>query len=202
MIRIALIDDDALVGAGLARVLVEPDVMVTSVSTALEGGIDRIVTERPDVVVCDVMLDGTPKGLDLPARLRATRAAGTPVILLSSFGADHLVGLARDRGAAGYLTKDVDPGVLVSAIRVAAAGGHTFRGPTPGGDRSPSPREIEVIRAVANGWSTDETGRRLSISSRTVDAHLRRMFERYDVASRTQLVILAVQRGWITELPR
>jgi DNA-binding NarL/FixJ family response regulator len=202
VIRIAIIDDDGLVAEGLARLLDGPDLAVVSVSSTLVDGVERILAQHPDVVLCDVMLDGIPGGLELPRRLRETFAAAIPVVLLSSFATDHLVDLARAGGAAGYVAKDSGILSLTASIRVVADGGQAFPRPSGSGERSPTPREVDVIRAVADGCSTDEAGRRLGISPRTVDAHLKRLFDRYGVASRTQLVVLAVRRGWIVELPR
>jgi DNA-binding NarL/FixJ family response regulator len=69
-------------------------------------------------------------------------------------------------------------------------------------DRGPSPREVQVIRLVADGFSSEEVGQRMGLSSRTVEKHLTRLYVRYEVASRTQLAILGVRKGWISELPR
>lgn len=201
VIRVALIDDDALVATALARVLFDEGIQVSSVSTTIADGIDCVRAMRPDVVLADVMLVGRPDGLDLAKRLDLPGMKATPVLLISSFGVDHLVDLARRSGAAGYVTKGINPGALASTIRVVAAGGQAFPHVRRARQPSPTPREVAVIEAVAAGWSTKEIAGRLAISTRTVEAHLRRLFERNGVASRTQLVVLAIRRGWITELP-
>ncbi len=201
VIRVALIDDDALVGTGVAQLLIDRGFQVSSVSTSIIAGLAHIKSLRPDVVVCDVMLGGQLVGLDLAARLDAIGASPTPVLLLSSYGTDYLVDVARRSGAAGYATKDVGPGALASAIRVVAGGGQVFPPARASRRAGPTPKEVAVIRAIADGLSTSEVAGRLAISRRTVEAHLRKLFERYGVASRTQLVVMAIRLGWITELP-
>lgn len=201
VIRVALIDDDALVVSALARVLVDEGLEVASVSTSVATGLERVKALRPDVVVCDVMLEGHPTGLELPTRLGTIGLADTPVLLLSSFGTDYLVGVARRSGAVGYVTKHADPGALASAIKVVAAGEQVFPPVRIPDTAGPTPTQLALIRAVADGLSTTEAAARLSMSTRTVDAHLRTLFERYGVVSRTQLVVVAIRNGWITELP-
>ncbi|HET9851388.1 MAG TPA: LuxR C-terminal-related transcriptional regulator, partial [Candidatus Limnocylindrales bacterium] len=63
--------------------------------------------------------------------------------------------------------------------------------------RPPSARELAVIRGVRSGDTSDEIGRALAISTRTVESHLRRLFDRYGVVSRTELAVLAIEEGWI-----
>ena len=86
VITVALIDDDAVVGAALARVLMDEGLQVSSVSSSVVAGLARIKATRPDVVVCDVMIDGHPLGFDMPTHLGSIGLGDTPVLLLSSFG--------------------------------------------------------------------------------------------------------------------
>lgn len=201
LIKVALIDDDAMVGEGLAHLLTDRGLDVCSVSTSLETGLARILAQRPDVVVCDVMLDGRAAGLGLPQLLAGSRAQGTPVILLSSFGPDSLVDLAQRTGAAAYVTKGGSADHLASVVRVVAAGDQVFPESRGEGHVGPTPRELEVIRAVADGLATKQIAPRVGMSERTVETHLRDLSRRYGVSNRTQLVVLAIRNGWITELP-
>lgn len=200
MTRLLIIDDDTLFDDGIATILRRAGFDVVATERDLAAGVASIVGLRPDVVLCDVMLNGEPTGLDLMHRLETIDVASTPVVLLSSFAPPHLVDVARERGAAGYLTKDANPETLAAAIRIVEAGGQVFPARVAH-ERAPSPREMEIIRALADGRSSDEAGIDLTISGRTVDTHIARLFERYDVHSRMELVVLAIRSGWITELP-
>ena len=198
--RIVLVDDDHLVGLGIATVLRLQTFDVVASASSIDEAIDVVLANRPDVVICDVMFRGEPAGLDIMPKLNQTPAQGTPVLFLSSFVSPYLVTRARDTGAAGYLPKDVDTQTLVSAITIVERGGQVFPARLRA-ERMPSTREVEVIRLVADGLSTDEVATRLGLSPRTVDTHLARLYERCEVASRTQLVTYALGKGWIIELP-
>lgn len=200
MTRIVLIDDDSLVMTAIASLLEREGATVASYHTRIEPAIAAIIRERPDVVVSDVMLQGQPTGLDLMERLEAHGVDRLPVVFLSSFAPAAMVRMAIEKGAAGYVTKDGDVATLVASIHVAVAGGRLVS-PQRSTERQPTIRELEVIRAITDGYSTEEIGTRLSITGRTVTEHLSRMFERYGVASRTELVMMAARMGWITVLP-
>lgn len=204
MVRVAIVDDQGLFREGLTRVLGRASVTVSGAYPDGETALQEMAADPPDVVLLDVMLGDGPVGLELLPRFAALSPRPPAVILLSSFAPPYLVGIARERGAAGYLPKDVDAATLMGAIRVVMSGGVVFPArPALVGDeaRSPSTREIEIIESVANGLTSKEIGARLGIEARTVERHLSRMLERYSVDNRTQLVVLAARMGWITELP-
>lgn len=161
----------------------------------------RVVTERSvDVVLADVMIGGEPAGLAISARLREVRPDAPPVVMLSSFRTPYLVARAREAGAVAYLRKDTDLATLRATLADALAGRSSLPSPI-GSERPPSEREIAIMRLVGAGHSSAEIGVRLGLSERTVETYLSRMFERYGVSSRSQLVVTAIQRAWITELP-
>lgn len=200
MIRLVLIDDQPIVDLGIGSLLESQGFDVVGCATSLGEGIETIVAQRPDVVICDLMFEGEPDGLELMAALDATQARGTPVLMLSSYSMSYLIGLAQEAGAAGFVAKDADPATLVEAIRSVGSGGRCFPA-MQAAPRAPTHRELEIIRGVADGCSSDEVSVRLGVTARTVDTHLARMFERYGAASRTQLAMLAVRNGWIIKLP-
>jgi len=98
----------------------------------------------------------------------------------------------------GFVVKTAPTAELLDAIRRAAAGGMTF-GVRPGRGVSLTERERQVVRRVVEGASNDEIGAQLGISTRTVESHLRRLFERLGLASRTELATRALQEGWLED---
>jgi len=152
----------------------------------------------PDVVLCDVQLEAGIDGLDV---VRAAYALGIRAIVLTSFDRSSLMREAFERGASGFLDKSVDVAEILDAVRLVAAGGTAFSAATLDAarfaPRPPSRREIEVIQHIQGGATSDEIGGRLGISSRTVESHVRRLFDRYGVVSRAELAVLAVREGWI-----
>lgn len=194
-IRVGVVDDHAVVRDGTAALLErEPDFDVVGVAESLESA-TSLVALKPDVLVVDIRL-GQENGLDL---LRRKSASGGPaIVILTSFDYPQFVEAAFRLGAAGYVLKTDPFERLVDAIRQVAAGGVAYSvRPLPAADRPLSPREIEVVALVVEGRSNDEIAAGLAISVKTVESHLTRIFERVNVASRTELATRAVREGWL-----
>ena len=153
---------------------------------------------RPDVALCDIQLESGVDGLKVVA---AAHAAGIRTIVLTAFDRSSLMREAFERGASGFLHKTADVGEILAAVRTVADGGTAFSAATLDAaryaPRPPSAREVQVIAAIQRGATSDEIGARLGISARTVESHVRRMFDRYGVVSRAELAVLAVNEGWI-----
>lgn len=197
-ISVVVVDDQQIVLAGVAAVIgAEEDVQVVGTAADLASALALIELTKPDVVLCDVQLGGE-SGLGL---LDHVRPGGPAVLLLSAFEHPSYYQIALEHGASGYVAKAALVDQLVDAIRTVAGGGivfpaHALRS-RHGSARSPSRRELEVILHVAEGASNDEIGARLGISAKTVDSHLRSLFDRYGLVSRTDLAMHAVAEGWI-----
>lgn len=206
VIRVAIVEDHPATAEGLAVLLgKEPELVVIGTAPDLDQARALIRSKAPDVVLCDVELAGGDRGFDLLAVPSDTGAKAPYIVFLSSYDYPAFYALALGRGAAGYLLKTEPVSEIARAIRKAAAGGTTFdvravRAAT-GSFRLPSDREVRVIGLLAAGRSNDEIALELGITVRTVESHLRRLFARYSVFSRTELAMLAVREGWIP-MPR
>jgi DNA-binding NarL/FixJ family response regulator len=117
--------------------------------------------------------------------------------VLSAYDYPQYAEAALRLGAAGFVNKSAPLEELVDAIRRAAAGGMAFAVKPGRGRAHVSPRELDVVRLVVEGRSNDEIGAQLGIGVKTVETHLRRMFERFTVASRTELAARALREGWL-----
>jgi DNA-binding NarL/FixJ family response regulator len=205
-IRVLLVDDHpAILDAVGAGVRDAPDLAL--VGTARTLGEARAALEAGrgslDVVVSDVQLAGEAEGLRL---LEGMPPDGPAVLLLSSFDQPPLIRTAFERGAAGYLIKTSEVAEILDAVRTVAAGGTAFSAAMLRAIRSaprrPSDREIQVLGLLCGGASNDEIGVRLGVTEKTVESHLRRLFDRYGVLSRTELAVLALREGWVAEKGR
>lgn len=205
-IRVAIVDDHpAVVDAIAAAIEASPDLRLVGKGSTF-GEASRLTTappegpDRPDVVVCDMQLAGEAEGLRL---LELARRSSPAILILSSYDQAPLVRAAFERGAAGYLPKTAAVSEILAAIRVAANGGASYSAAmlraVRTAPRRPSHREIEVLTLVCAGASNDEIGLLLHVSERTVESHLRRLFDRYGVVSRTELAVLALREGWVNE---
>lgn len=202
MIRVLIVDDHPSTAEGLAGLLArEEDIEVVGIAATVAQATELIRSSTPDVVLCDILLQGETGGFDVLRSIHPEHAAA--VLFLSSFDYPALQQHALGLGARGYLLKDSSVREIVDAIRRVVAGGTAFSvaafrdAQTP---RPPSRRELELIRLVRAGLSNDEAAVRLDISTRGVESSLRRLFQRYGVMSRTELVGVAEEQGW-TALP-
>jgi DNA-binding NarL/FixJ family response regulator len=210
MIRVLLVDDDALVRQGLRLLLSgAPGIEVVGEADDGRGVLPAVDRHRPDVVLMDIRM---PQ-LDGIAATRLLRAQPAPpaVIVLTTFDADELVLRALQAGAAGFLLKDTPPTEIVRAIELVQRG-DAMLSPTvtrqliglvagdgdAGARRDEararlaalSPREREVALAVGEGAANAEIAQRLHMSVPTVKAHVSRLLSKLGVDNRVQVALL------------
>lgn len=209
--RILVVDDHPTVVDSVARQLsseLDMEVVDTARSLAeataiLERGPSSTAPAPGiDVVVCDVQMGADAEGLRLLERF-ARNPGGPPwFLMLSGYDYPTLFRAAYERGARGYVLKTAELAEIVAAVRTVAAGQTAFSGAALGhvtsAMRLPSDRELEVIARVIDGAGNEQIARDLFLSLKTVESHLRRLFNRYGVMNRTELAILAVREGWVT----
>jgi DNA-binding NarL/FixJ family response regulator len=215
MIRVALVDDQALVRAGF-RALLDAEADIEIVGEAADGAdaVRLVKAERPDVVLMDVRMPGTDG-------LAATRLiaedpdlAEVHVVILTTFELDDYVFEALRSGAAGFLVKDTEPADLVAGVRLVA-GGDALLSPgvtrtliaefaarstePPGSDLLDelTARELEVTKLVAKGLSNDEIATHFVLSPATVKTHVNRAMMKLGARDRAQLVVFAFESGLV-----
>lgn len=204
MIRVLVADDHAVVRAGLAQLVATFD-GVELVGTAENGeeAVALVADREPDVVLMDLEMP-VLDGIGATERITAEHA-GTAIVILTSFSDRERILRALDAGAAGYLLKDAEPEEIARAIH-AAARGEAPLDPraarallTARQDVAPgsglSEREREVLVMVAEGLPNKLIAQRLSISEKTVKAHLTSVFRRIGVTDRTQAALWAERAG-------
>lgn len=200
MIRVAIVEDHPAIADGLAALIQESsDVRVVGTAPDVETASTLIEQQTPDVVLCDIRLADASDGFDLVGRHRA----GPAFIILSAYWYPSYHVKAVELGAKGYLSKMATVDQIVGAVKTVAAGGTVFppaaRQAASDALRVPTPRELEILALVAEGLSNAEIAQCLSLRIKTVESQLRRLFDRYDVTSRTALVRLAARQGWNEE---
>jgi DNA-binding NarL/FixJ family response regulator len=204
MIRLFLVDDHpAILEAIGGHVAARPgEIEIVGTAGDLESAVEGIERTLPQVVLTDVRLAGAGSGLVLLDRFRE-RSGRPAFIVLSSYDYPSFTAAAYEGGAAGYLLKTAPVEEIVAAVRVVAGGGTAFAedalASARRANRPPTERELGLIGLVAGGRSNDEIAAALGLSVKTVESHLRRMFARYGVLSRTELAMLAIREGWIRE---
>lgn len=213
MIGVVLVDDQTLLRRGL-RGLIEmtPDIRVLGEAGDGREALEVIPRVRPDVVLLDVRMP-EKGGVEVLRELRAQDAL-PPTILLTTFDDDEALFEGVRAGARGFLLKDVTFERLTDAIRVVAAGESLIRPALTeralrGLERIPrafdsldppdplTPREIEVLRLIAGGYSNREIADTLGTSEGTVKNHTSSILSKLGVRDRTRAVFRAVDLGYL-----
>jgi len=196
-IRVAIVDDHPVVREGTAALLADvPGLCIAGTAGSLEDSAALLDPGAVDVLLLDIRL-GSQSGLELLRRGGSGRLPA--IVVLTAYDYPQYAAAALRLGAAGFVLKTAPIADLVNAIRTAAAGGLAF-GVRPGPAAILTAREREVVALVTEGRSNDEIGASLGISSKTVEAHLRRLFDRLGLQSRTELATRALREGWL-EVP-
>ncbi len=208
-IRVILADDHAVVRKGIREFLTESDdIEVVAEASDGDEAIALIEQHRPGVAVLDVQM---PKrsGIDVCRHLRAQQWP-VGVLILTAFDDDPYVMAALQAGANGYVLKTADADDIIQAVRdvhegksaldptvarklMAQLSGRSTDRPI----ESLTPREMDVLRLAARGYTNKAIGAQLSISDRTVQGHLANIFDKLHVSTRTEAVMRAVSLGWI-----
>ena len=215
MIRVLVVDDQALVRAGLVTVL-ETKAGIEVVAEAGDGAeaVEQVRLHRPDLVLMDIRMPRMD-GIEATRRMVALGDRAPRVLILTTFDVDEYVYEAMRAGAGGFLLKDSTPERLADAIRVVAAGEallaptitrrlveHFVKRPAPGAGLHPAleeltPRELDILRHVARGSSNGDIAATLFLSEATVKTHVTRILSKLGLRGRVQAVVLAYEVGLV-----
>ena len=215
MIRVALVDDQAIVRVGLARIL-SPSDGFEVVAECGDGrqALEQLPALRPDVILMDIRMPRLD-GIAATERLR-DMADPVPVLVLTTFGEDEVLWAAIEAGAAGFVLKDSSAEDLIVAVRAVAGGGAWF-------DAAVAPRVLDryrrlvapaardaarldlltdrehaVLRLMARGATNAEIAARLSVAQATVKTHVGSIFAKLDVRDRAAAIVFAYDHGVVS----
>ncbi|NVI93032.1 response regulator transcription factor [Actinomadura sp. BRA 177] len=215
MIRVLLVDDQALIRGGFRALLeIEDGIEVVAEAANGEQGVALAAEHRPDVALIDIQMP-VMDGIEATRLIAAdARLAGVHVVILTNYGLDEYVFNALRAGACGFMVKDTEPADLVQGVRVAARGDallspaitrrligeYVARRPEPAAGALDvlTNREREVTALVARGLSNDEIAAHMVISPTTAKTHVSRAMTKLSARDRAQLVVLAYESGLVT----
>jgi DNA-binding NarL/FixJ family response regulator len=214
MIRVVIVDDQAMVRSGFRSLLSqEPDIDIVAEAADGEAALDAVRRHQPDVVLMDIrmpVLDGLSATRQLASEGRSAR-----ILVLTTFDLDEYVYEALRAGASGFLLKDATAEELLEAVRVLAAGEalldptvtrrvidafvSTPPAPTPDSTLLArlTEREVEVLRLMARGDSNAEIARELYVSEATAKTHVSSVLHKLQLRDRVQAVIYAYEHGLV-----
>lgn len=214
-IRVVLVDDHPVLRQGTAQLL-DAETGLSVVGEAGDGqeALDLVESLSPDVIVMDIRMPRM-SGIEATRHLRQ-HSPGARVLILTAHDDDEYVFSLLQAGASGYLLKSAPVDHLIQAIREVNEGQmpldpairkklvlqlsseESAPDTEPPSGAELTPREYEVLRLLAQGLSNRSIGLELSISNRTVQAHLTNIFSKMNVGSRVEAVLEAIRRGWLT----
>ncbi len=213
MIKVLLVDDEAMIRAGVRAILsTDPTIEVVAEAGDGRAAVGAVQAHRPDVALLDIRMP-VLDGLAAAAEIRRTVPA-TAVVMLTTFGEDEYIERALADGAAGFLLKAGDPRELIAGVHAVAAGG-AYLSPVVARrvisrwadgrhsrDRAArdrvaalTERETQVLTLLGQGLSNAEIGRRLFLVEGTVKAYVSTLLTRLGVKNRVQAAIVAFQAG-------
>jgi DNA-binding NarL/FixJ family response regulator len=215
VIRVALVDDQAMVRAGLARILSPTDgfEVVAECGDGREA-LEEVPAARPDVTLMDIRMPRLD-GIASTAQLRELPDPA-PILVLTTFGEDAMLWGAIEAGAAGFVLKDSSAEDLITAVRAVAGGGAWF-------DPAVAPRVLDryrrvvapaardakrlelltnrehaVLRLMARGATNAEIAASLHVAEATVKTHVGRIFSKLDVRDRPAAIVFAYDHGVVS----
>ncbi len=206
-LRIVIVEDHALTREGMHTALAGSFDVVGEAADGI-AGIELIEREHPDVAVVDLGLPGMD-GIALTARAR-TSSPQTHVVIMTMIDLEEEVLAALAAGADAYCLKSSPVSVLVDAVRIAGDGGAYFdpriahvvlsrfsARSAPASSSPLTPREVDVLRLIADGKANTEIATALHIGLGTVKGHIRDILDKLSAADRTQAAVVALRKGFI-----
>ncbi|MGA2097728.1 MAG: response regulator transcription factor [Candidatus Acidiferrum sp.] len=201
-IRVFSVDDHPLLREGIAAIInSQADMQLVAAAATAQEGIQLFRKHQPDVTLMDLRLPDM-SGIDTVVAIRKEFPQAR-IIMLTTFEGDVEIQHALEAGARGYMLKSMPPKELVEVIRMVHAG--KKRIPTQiatqlaehMSDEALTPREIEVLRHIAEGNRNRDIGEKLFITEETVKVHIKHIMDKLGASDRTQAVAIGIRRGFI-----
>lgn len=182
-----IVEDEIIVAKDLERLLTQAGYAVVGMAHTYEKALEKLPKASPDLILCDIHLNGPHDGLDLMAVIQAKTPI--PFILISAYSDLPTLKRATGLQPEHYLTKPISESQLLTSLQLTFAK-QLEQGP-------PTARELTVLRGIAQGQSTKAIADELGITSHTVETHRKNLLRKYHVSTSPELVRLAASQNWL-----
>ena len=191
MKKLFIVEDEIVVAKDIECVLSEKGYDVVGVATSFEMAKMKLLTVSPDLILCDINLNGTKTGIDLMREVQDKYYI--PFIFITAYSDVETIKKASKLKPLNYITKPFNEKQLVSSIKLAL-----ISEPEPS---TPTVRELSIINLLAKGLNSKQIAETLSISFNTVETHRKKMMSKYSVKTTAELICMATSKGWVTYTP-
>ncbi len=189
--RLYIVEDEVIVAQDIRQILTAAGFQVTGLATRYATAIREIPEIRPDIVLCDINLNGAKTGISLIRELHDIVSFRT--IFITAYSDLQTIQESNLVNPFNYITKPFNNKQLVASVQMAMLSLEEL----PGGVPVPSRRELTIISLLSKGLNSEEIAARLFISKNTVDTHRRHLLKKFNAKSTSELVALAIGQRWI-----
>lgn len=209
VIQVLIADDHPIVRSGIHNELSSHiDIQIVGEATNGDQALQLSTMLRPDILLLDINMPGL-RAVDVIRRLREQPGAPRVIVLTVLEDEEHMISLLS-AGARGYILKDEQPAIIVGAVRAVDQGALWLsarvarvieRVDDNSADRTPekmlTPRELEVLRLMARGWSNLKIAQNMCVTEATIKFHVGNIYDKLSVTSRVEAILYAAQRSWV-----
>jgi DNA-binding NarL/FixJ family response regulator len=187
MKRVFIVENEIIIAKDIERVLSSNGYETIGIATTYDLAGKEIPNLKPDIILCDINLDGPRDGIYLMAEIHTK--CNIPVIFITAHCDADTLAKASKVKPAGYITKPFTANQVLSSVALALA--------SKSEPETPSLRELDVLKLMANGKTSQQIAETLSISFNTVETHRKNLLKKYSVNTTAQLMCLATSKGWV-----
>lgn len=188
--KIMIIEDEIIVANDIKQILLISGFNVIGVSTKYDQSVIQINKLKPDLIICDINLQGEKSGIDLIQELSGKY--NFTVIFISAYSDIETIKNANLVNPFNYIVKPFNDQQLITSVRLALLSSENQVN-----IEKPSKRELEIIKFLAKGMTNDQIGKELFISDLTVKTHRSNLLRKYNMKNTTELIALSIKQKWI-----
>ncbi len=191
MKKIFIIEDEILVAKDLEQTIIRAGYSVIGVAASYKKAQHKLATLTPDLILCDINLNGEKDGVDLMQEVQLTDPV--PFIFITAYSDQATLKRATALGPENYLTKPFSETQLLTSLSFALQGDDTIEAPTQ--------RELSILNLLAKGKNSRQISDTIGLSFHTIETHRKNMMKKFGVKSSAELMCLATSKKWISFQP-